>query len=63
MWCLREMHLPMQQQLGQEKANFTGKHLCWSLSPAGGFPMKFVKFLRTPINKSQMNKLYYKISH
>ena len=30
MWCLREMHLPMQQQLGQEKANFTGKHLCWS---------------------------------
>ena len=29
--------------------NFTGKHLCWSLR---WFPVKFTKFLRTPILKN-----------
>ena len=42
--------------------NFTGKHLCWSLFikkilQHRCFPMKYVKFLRTPILKNICERL------
>ena len=54
-------------------ANFTGKHLCWSLLQACKFikkrlqhrcfPVKYVKFLRTSILKSICKRLLLFVSH
>ena len=49
-------------------ANFTGKHLCWSVflikfvktslkrDSNTGFPVKFAKFLRTPTFEEHLSK-------
>ena len=44
----------------KNSANFTGKHLCWSPflnSNTSCFPVKFEKFLRTPILKNICKRL------
>ena len=56
-------------------ANFTGKHLCWSLLKVAGlqtytfskkrlqhrrFPVKFAKFLRTPFFTEHLRRLFYR---
>ena len=53
-------------------ANFTGKHLCWSLFlitlqvfegfPMKRFPIKFSKFLRTPVLKNISERLLVFVS-
>ena len=50
-------------------ANFTGKHLCWSLNfikkrlQHRRFPMKFAKFLRTPILQNTSCGCFFRFLH